>query len=98
MTALKHHRKLQLEERMRLAEAWEDHGLVFPKQVGKTMNAQEPLPPKLQADPGARRAAEDGARARPQAHLRYGTLILRRSPNVVQELLGHKNISITLDA
>ena len=31
--ALKRHRKVQLEERMRLAGLWEDHGLVFPNQV-----------------------------------------------------------------
>src|SRR5215204_2689140 len=37
---LKRHRKAQLEERMRLARLREDHGLVFPNQVGKTMNAR----------------------------------------------------------
>ncbi len=38
--ALKRHRKLQLEERMRLADAWEDRGLIFPNRVGKTKNAK----------------------------------------------------------
>ena len=38
--ALKRHRKAQLEERMRLARLREDHGLVFPNQVGKTMSAR----------------------------------------------------------
>lgn len=38
--ALKGHRKAQLEERVRLAELREDHGLVFPNQVGNTMSAR----------------------------------------------------------
>src|SRR5215218_6435859 len=38
--ALKRHRKAQLEERIRLARLREDHRLVFPNQVGKTMNAR----------------------------------------------------------
>jgi len=38
--ALKRHRKAQLEERVRLAGLREDHGLVFPNQVGKTMSAR----------------------------------------------------------
>jgi hypothetical protein len=37
---LKRHRKRQLGERMRLADTWEDHGLVFPHKVGKSKNAK----------------------------------------------------------
>ena len=36
--ALRAHRKRQLEERMRLAELWQDHGLVFITQVGTPLN------------------------------------------------------------
>jgi integrase len=36
--ALKAHKLRQNEERLRLGELWEDHGLVFPNRVGKPMN------------------------------------------------------------
>ena len=40
MNTLKRHRKTQLQERTRLMGLWEDHGLTFPNQLGKTMNAR----------------------------------------------------------
>ena len=38
VAALKAHRLRQNEERLRLGELWEDHGLVFPNRVGKPIN------------------------------------------------------------
>jgi integrase len=37
VSALKRHRKAQLEERLRLAGLWEEHGLVFPNGTGGFM-------------------------------------------------------------
>jgi integrase len=37
-SALKDHRKRQLEERLRLAELWQDQGLVFPNETGSLFN------------------------------------------------------------
>ena len=37
-TALKDHRRRQLEERMRLAGLWQDNGLVFPNETGSLFN------------------------------------------------------------
>jgi integrase len=39
VAALKTHRLRQNEERLRLGELWEDHGLVFPNRVGKPINS-----------------------------------------------------------
>ncbi len=95
--ALKRHRKRQLEERMRLAGLWEDHGLVFPNQVGKTMNAKNltarSFKPLLE-----RAGLPRSVRLHDLRHT-CATVLLSRGvhPKLVQELLGHKNISITLD-
>lgn len=95
--ALKRHRKRQLEERMRLAGLYEDHGLVFPNQTGKTMNVKNLTARSYK--PLLKRA---GLPATVRLHdLRHtcATVLLSRGvhPKLVQELLGHKNISITLD-
>lgn len=97
VTALKHHRKLQLEERIRLAEGWEDHGLIFPNQVGRTMNSKN-----LSARSFKKILKRAGLPETVRVHdLRHtcATVLLARGvhPKFVQELLGHKNISITLD-
>jgi integrase len=36
VAALKQHRKRRLEERMLLAGLWQDHGLVFPNELGSS--------------------------------------------------------------
>jgi integrase len=38
VTALKDHRKRQVEERMRLTGLWRDKGLVFPNETGSLFN------------------------------------------------------------
>ncbi|HEY6581299.1 MAG TPA: tyrosine-type recombinase/integrase, partial [Rubrobacter sp.] len=40
VSALRAHRKRQLEERVRKAGLWEDHGLVFPSEVGTPMSGR----------------------------------------------------------
>jgi integrase len=40
MSALRVHRKGQLEERVRKAGLWEDHDLVFPSEVGTPMSGR----------------------------------------------------------
>jgi len=95
--ALKRHRKRQLEERMRLARLWEDHGLVFPNQVGKTMNASNltsrSFKPILE-----RAGLPHSVRLHDLRHT-CATVLLSRNvhPKFVQELLGHANIAITLN-
>ncbi len=95
--ALKAHRKRQLEERMRMASLWEDHGLVFPNQVGKTMNARNLAARSFK--PLLKRAGlPETVRVHDLRHT-CATILLKvgQHPKFVQELLGHANISITLD-
>ncbi len=95
--ALKRHRKLQLKERMRLSELWEDHGLVFPNRVGKTKNAKaltsRSFKPLLE-----RAGLPKPVRVHDLRHT-CATVLLSKGvhPKFVQELLGHANIAITLD-
>jgi integrase len=95
--ALKDHRKRQLEERMRLADLWEDNGLVFPNQVGRTMNASNLAARSFK--PLLKRAGlPEAVRVHDLRHTCATILFqLGHHPKKVQELLGHANIGITLD-
>ena len=94
--ALKRHRKAQLEEQIRLAGLWEDHRLVFPNQVGKTINAKNltarSFKPLLE-----RAGLPRSVRLHDLRHT-CATVLLSRGvyPKLVQKFLG-RNISITLD-
>jgi site-specific recombinase XerD len=97
LKALRRHRKGQLEERMRLAGMWADNDLVFPNQVGKTMNARNftarSFKPLLE-----RTGLPHSARVHDLRHT-CATVLLKmgQHPRYVQELLGHSTIAITLD-
>ncbi|MDQ3923809.1 MAG: site-specific integrase [Actinomycetota bacterium] len=95
-SALREHRKRQLEERMRLGTLWRDHGLIFPSGAGtplsggnlnrafKALLKRAGLPPMIRFH-----------------DLRHtcATLLLRQgvNPKFVQELLGHGDVSLTLN-
>jgi integrase len=93
--ALREHRKRQLEERMQKAGLWRDHGLVFPSGIGTPLfcgNLNRALKSTLQ------RAGLPRIRFHDLRHT-CATLLLRQgvNPKYVQELLGHADISITLN-
>jgi integrase len=96
VNALRAHRKRQLEERMKLAGLWQDHGLVFPSQVGTPLSGRNLIR-------SFKRHLERGGL--PQSFrfhdLRHtcATLLLRQgvNPKFVQELLGHSDVSLTLN-
>jgi integrase len=97
VAALKDHRKRQLEERMRLAGLWQDHGLVFPNEIGSLFN-----PSNLRNRSFKRIKARSGVREDLRFHdLRHtcATLLLSEGVNgkVVSEMLGHASITITLN-
>jgi integrase len=97
VAVLKDHRKRQLEERMRLAGLWQDHGLVFPNEVGSLLN-----PSNLRNRSFKRIKARSGVREDLRFHdLRHtcATLLLSEAVNVkvVSEMLGHASITITLN-
>src|SRR5215217_91715 len=96
-SALKDHRKRQLEERLRLAGLWQDQGLVFPNETGSLCNLSN-----LRNRSFKRIKARASVRKDLRFHdLRHtcATLLLSESVNVqvVSELLGHASITIRLN-
>jgi integrase len=97
LSALRDHRKRQLEEMMQRTGLWQDNGLVFASETGTLIN-----PSNLRRRHFASLLKRAGLPADTRFHdLRHtcATLLLGRSvhPKFVQELLGHANIAITLD-
>ncbi len=93
--ALRDHRGRQLEERMERGTLWQDHGLVFPSTVGSPLlggNLNRAFKATL------RRAGLPEIRFHDLRHT-CATLLLRQgvNPKYVQELLGHADISLTLN-
>jgi len=82
---------------MWLARLREDHGLVFPNQGGKTINAGSPT--ALSFKPILERAGLPRSVRLHDLRNTCATLLLKRGqhPKFVQELLGHATISQTLD-
>jgi integrase len=95
--ALKRHKAAQNVERLRLGTLWQDHGHVFLGHAGQSMRAWS-----LTGGPVLRLLKRAGLPENTRFHdLRHtcATLLLGRGvhPKIVQELLGHATISITLD-
>jgi integrase len=95
-TALTRHRKRQLEERMKRGDLWEDHELVFPSTVGTPIsggNLNRAFKAMLK-----RAGLPKSTRFHDLRHT-CATLLLRQgvNPKFVQELLGHADISLTLN-
>ncbi len=96
LSALRKHRKRQLEERMKLAGLWQEHGLVFPSQVGTPIGGRN-------LNRSFKRHLDRAGLPRSfRFHdLRHtcATLLLKQgvNPKFVQELLGHGDVSLTLN-
>jgi integrase len=96
VSALRAHRKRQLEERVRKAGLWEDHGLIFPSEVGTPMSGRNLYRAfKIRVK---RASLPQTLRFHDLRHT-CATLLLRQgvNPKFVQELLGHADISLTLN-
>jgi integrase len=96
MEALKKHRKRQKQEQAAARDAWKDWGLVFPTQVGTPVNYANLNHRSFK--PLLKRAGLPPIRFHDLRHT-CATLLLSRNvhPKIVSEMLGHSNISITLD-
>ena len=94
--ALRAHRKRQLEEQLRYAGLWENHNLVFPSKTGTPMSANNLSRRhfKLLLE----RAGLPDVRLYDLRHT-FATLWLESGehPKILQEILGHSRISVTLD-
>jgi integrase len=94
--ALRLHRVAQAEERLRLGPAWEDNDLVFANEIGGFVDASNLV--RRSFLPLLRRADLPRVRFHDLRHS-AATLLLGRGvhPKVVAEMLGHSQISVTLD-
>jgi integrase len=94
--ALKAHRKGQLEERVRLSGSYDDQGLIFSTRVGTPVNPENLV--KWSFKPLLEKAALPKICFHDLRHT-CATLLLGRDvhPKLVQELLGHATVAITLD-
>jgi integrase len=94
--ALKRHRVAQNEERLRRGRLWQDHGLVFPSQVGTPMHPDNFV--KRSFKPLLERAGLPRLAFHDLRHTFASLMLLNREhPKVVQEMIGHSQISTTLD-
>jgi integrase len=94
--ALREHRKRQLEERIRLGTLWQDHSLVFPSGAGTPLsggNLNRTFKALLK-----RAGLSSMIRFHDLRHT-CATLLLKQgvNPKFVQELLGHRDVSLTLN-
>jgi integrase len=97
VAALRRQRERQLEERKRLAELWHDQGLVFATEVGTPLHrgnlSSRSFKPLLE-----KAGLPSSVRFHDLRHT-CATLLLSKGvhPKLVQDLLGHSNVSVTLD-
>src|SRR5919107_4304262 len=94
--ALRSHRKEQMEEQLRAGSEWQDNGLVFVSIKGTPLDAQNIV--NRHFKPLLKRAGLPVIRWHDLRHT-CATLLLGRSvhPKLVQHLLGHASITMTLD-
>jgi integrase len=94
--ALKRHKAAQNEERLLLGGLWRDDALVFPSQIGTPMDPNNLVNRSFKLL--LKRAGLPQIRFQDLRHT-FATLMLKggEHPKIVQEILGHANISITLD-
>lgn len=96
LSALRRHRKAQLEERIKLAGLFVDHGMVFATKTGTPVMRQDLIVRSFK--PLLKRTGLPDIRFHDLRHT-CATLLLAKGVHakLVQELLGHSTISITLD-
>lgn len=95
--ALKRHRYRQLEEQEKLAELWQDHSLVFTSTVGTPLNRHNVF--RRSFKPLLKKAGLPHAIRFHDLRHTCATLLCSKNvnPKVIQEMLGHANISQTMD-
>jgi integrase len=96
VNVLKAHRKRQQEERTKLSGLYEDRDLIFATNVGTPINPENLVNRSFK--PLLEKAGLPEIRFHDLRHT-CATLLLGRGvhPKIVQELLGHATIAMTLD-
>jgi integrase len=95
VSALRKHRAKQNSQRLRLGELWQDSGFVFTGQLGQTLHVNVLV---TQFKRLIRQAGLPDLRFHDLRHT-SATLLLAQGvhPKIVQERLGHGDISMTLN-
>ena len=96
VTVLKRHRATQIGERLKKGSLWQDTGLVFTTTIGTPLNVRSLTYRSFR--PLLERAGVPRIRFHGLRHT-CATILLSKGthPKVVQEVLGHSNISETMD-
>ncbi len=96
LKALKEHRMRQAEEKKRAGEGWQEHDYVFCTPIGTRLNPTRDMLDQLKVF--LKKAGLPDIRFHDLRHS-SATLLLSLGvhPKVVQEILGHSQISMTLD-
>ena len=94
--ALKSHKAAQNAERLKLGDLWEDNGLIFCTTAGRPLDFRNVATDSFK--PILKRAGLPDIRFHDLRHT-CATLLLSRGhhPKLVQELLGHSSVAMTLD-
>ncbi len=95
VAALRQHHTRQLEDRLAAGPDWQEHGLIFPSQVGTPMDAKNLSHRFRQFADGA---GFQGLRFHDLRHS-FASLLLAKgvAPRVIMEMMGHTLISTTMD-
>ena len=94
--ALKAHRAAQNAERLKAGTLWQDYGLIFCTHGGRSLDSHNEA--RTSFKPLLERAELPDIRFHDLRHT-CATLLLSRGhhPKLVQELLGHASVALTLD-
>ena len=94
--ALKAHKAAQSAERLKLGDLWNDNGLIFCTHAGKPLDFRNLA--RASFKPLLKKAGLPDIRFHDLRHT-CATLLLSRGhhPKLVQELLGHASVALTLD-
>ncbi len=96
LDALKQHRTRQLEAKLKAGASWEDHDYVLCTQFGKHLNPGHDV--LVQLKKLLVKAGLPDIRFHDLRHSSASLLLsLEVHPKVVQELLGHTEISMTMN-
>ncbi len=96
LEAIEGYHERQQEEREELAGLWQDHGLVFPTRVGTPMSRHNLVSRSFK--PLLKRTGLPDIRFHDLRHTCASLMLaVGTNPKVVQETLGHANVSVTLD-
>lgn len=94
--ALKQHRLRQLEEKLKAGPAWHDHDYVFSTSIGTHLNPTRDVLDVLKSL--LKKAGLPNIRFHDLRHSSATMLLsMKVHPKIVQEVLGHSQISMTMD-